>query len=253
MKREVRKMKAKTAYSRRLTEAEKERIIKQFLPFIKYTAQRLAWRLPPSLDVEDLQSAGIMGLLDALQRYREGVAKLGTFVEARIRGAMLDELRSVNWIPKSMQKKIKELKEAYASLENELGRPPEPEEVAEKLGITLDDYYKVAQSANMEFSYRYGPTAHRGGGSGEEKGDSTDSIPDPNYKPVSQVIEESMMKELLATHIENLPEKEKYVLALYYWEEMTMKEISQVLGLTEGRISQLHNQALLRLKVKLDL
>jgi RNA polymerase sigma factor for flagellar operon FliA len=238
-------------YKRELGEEEKEKIIRDFLPFIKYTAYRLAWRLPPQLSVEDLISAGIVGLLEALQRYKEGVARLSTFVESRIRGAMLDELRSQSWIPKSMKEKISAVKKAYLELESKLGRPPEAEEVAKKLGISVDEYYKILQSANMEVVLNFESFKEKN--RNEEGMDLLEYICDPDAKTPLSVLEESQIKEAIAKVIEELPEKEKLVLSLYYWEEMTMKEIGKVLNITESRVSQLHNQALLRLKAKLNL
>jgi RNA polymerase sigma factor for flagellar operon FliA len=237
-------------YRRELSEEEKEKIIKEFLPFIKYTAYRLSWRLPPQLSVEDLVSAGIVGLLDALQRYEEGIAKLSTFAESRIRGAMLDELRSQNWIPKSMKEKINLIKKAYLELESKLGRSPDAEEVAEKLKISLDEYYKILQGANTQVLLRFEDFKER---SKDEDLDLAEYLSAPQAKTPLSILEESNMKESIAKVIDGLPEKEKLVLSLYYWEEMTMKEIGKVLNITEGRVSQLHNQALLRIKLKLNL
>lgn len=238
-----------SGYGRELSEEEKEDLIKGFLPFIKYTAYRLSWRLPPELSVDDLISAGIVGLLDALQRYKEGVAKLSTFVESRIRGAMLDELRSVDWIPKSMRERIKSVKRVYLELEGKLGRSPEPEEVAERLDMSLDEYYEILRSASVQMSLRFEDLDKCGEG---EDLDITECVADPSDRTPLNILEESTMRENLARLIDGLPEKERLVLSLYYWEEMTMKEIGRILGITEGRVSQLHNQALLRLKVKLE-
>lgn len=237
-------------YRRELSEEEKERIIKEFLPFIRYTAYRLSWRLPPQLSVEDLIGAGLVGLLDALQRYEEGIAKLRTFAESRIRGAMLDEIRSQNWIPKSMKEKINLVKKAYLELESKLGRSPDAEEVAEKLGISLDEYYKILQSANTQVLMRFEDVKER---NKDEDLDLTEFVPYSQAQTPLSIMEENNMKESIAQVIEGLPEKEKLVLSLYYWEEMTMKEIGKVLNITEGRVSQLHNQALLRLRLKLNL
>jgi len=231
------------------SEEEKERIVKDFLPFIKYTAYRLAWRLPPQLTVEDLMSVGIVGLLDALSRYREEEGKINTFVEYRIKGAMLDELRAQDWIPKSMKKKIATVEKAYLELEGEIGRLPEPDEVAERLNITLDEYYKILQGAHSGITLRF--EEFRRNMAAESGIDLEESIPDPNAKTPLEICEDNRKKELLADLIDKLPEKEKIILSLYYWEEMTMKEIGKVLNLTEGRICQLHNQALIRLKAKL--
>ncbi len=235
-----------------MSEEDKERIIKDFLPFIKYTAYRMSWRLPPQLTVDDLISVGVMGLLDALKRYNEGMGKINTFVEFRIKGAMLDELRSAGWIPKSMEKKINAIKKAHARLEKELGRLPEDEEIADALKITLDEYYKILQNARSAVAMRledFGDKMH----DDNDGLDVMESIPAPDAKTPLMIYEENYRKEALARSIAALPENEKLILSLYYWEEMTMKEIGKVLNLTEGRVSQLHNQALIRLKTKVEL
>jgi RNA polymerase sigma factor for flagellar operon FliA len=237
-------------YMEKLNEEEKEQIINGSLPFIKYTASRLAWRLPPQLTVQDLISVGVMGLLDALGRFKDNGVKLNTFVEHRIRGAMLDELRANDWLPKSVKKKIDTVKAVCRTMEKELGRSPDGEEVAERLKIPLDEYYHILQSANAQVSVRFEDF----GDKTEDHGvDVTECIPDPDAKTPLEICEDNTRKEAIAHLIETLPEKEKMILSLYYWDEMTMKEIGKALNLTEGRVSQLHNQALLRLKVQIDL
>jgi len=236
-------------YATELNEEEKEKIIKDLLPFIKYTAYRLAWRLPPQLTVDDLISVGIIGLLDALQRYNKGRVKLNTFAQFRIKGAMLDELRAHNWIPKSMKKKIDSIKNAHLKLEKELGRLPEDEEVTRSLGMTPDEYYRILQIANAQVALRFEDFSEKY----EENGlDVTECIPDHNAKSPLEILEDNMKKDVLAGLINELPEKEKLILSLYYWDEMTMKEIAKVLKLTEGRVCQLHSQALIRLKARLN-
>jgi len=233
-----------------VSDEDRERIIKEFLPFIKYTALRLSWRLPPHLTTDDLISVGVMGLLDALNRYREEEARLNTFVEHRIRGAMLDELRSHDSIPRSMKNKINSIKKAYLEVEKKLGRPPEAEEVAETLEITLDEYYGILQNARNGVTLRlddFGERIHD-----EDGMDVTECIPDPDARTPLDIYEENDKRRMLAQLISELPEKEKLILSLYYWDEMTMKEIGRVLKLTEGRVCQLHAQALMRLKAKIE-
>lgn len=239
-----------TEYKVEMSEAEKEKIINDSLPFIKYTAYRLAHRLPPQLAVNDLISVGIVGLLDALQRYTEGRVKLNTFVEYRIKGAMLDELRSHDWMPRSLKTKIGQIRKAHRELEQDLGRMPHEDEIAERLEITLDEYYKTVQDASNAVVFSFEDFRDRM--YEESDMDVTECIPDPNTKNPLELLEEGNSKEALAHLIEGLPEKEKLVLSLYYWEEMTMKEIGKVLHLTEGRVCQLHNQALIRLKAQIN-
>jgi RNA polymerase sigma factor for flagellar operon FliA len=229
-----------------MSEQEKEKVINDCLPFIKYTAYRLSHRLPPQLTVQDLISVGIMGLLDALRRYTEGRVKLNTFVEYRIKGAMLDELRSQDWVPRSLKTKIGQIKKAHRDLEQDLGRMPSEEEIAEKLSITLDEYYRTTQSASNSVVYSFEDFRDRMSEDGDM--DVAECIPDRETKSPLEQLEESSAKEALAQFIAQLPEKEKLLLSLYYWEELTMKEIGRIMHLTEGRVCQLHSQALVRLK-----
>ncbi len=233
-----------------LTEQEKEKIINDSLPFIKYTAYRLAHRLPPQLSVNDLVSVGIVGLLDALQRYKEGRVKMNTFVEYRIKGAMLDELRSHDWLPRSLKTKIGQIRKAHRELEQDLGRMPYEEEIAERLEMTLDEYYRTVQSASNAVVFSFEDFRDKMNDEGDM--DVTECIPDRDAKSPLELLEENNAKEALAHLIERLPEKEKIILSLYYWDELTMKEIGKVLNLTEGRVCQLHNQAMIRLKSLMD-
>ena len=236
-------------YKPAFIEEEKEAIIKEFLPYIKYTASRLLWRIPPQLTIDDLISAGLMGLLDALEKFEHGRVKLKTYAEFRIKGSMLDELRAMDWVPRSVKKKICDIKNAHSRLEKELGRAAEDEEIAALLDISLDEYYAVLQGANGAVSLRFEDL--------EEGGDTEgmnilECIPDQNARTPLALLEQENQKKLLAQHINVLPEKEKLLLSLYYWEELTMKEIGKIMKLTEGRVCQLHTQALIRLKAKIS-
>jgi RNA polymerase sigma factor for flagellar operon FliA len=243
-------MKDYNGRKKELTEDEKEKIINDSLPFIKYTAYRLSQRLPPQLSVNDLISVGIVGLLDALQRYTEGRVKLSTFVEHRIKGAMLDELRSQDWVPRSLKAKIAQIRKAHRELEHELGRMPYEEEIANRVSMPLDEYYRVIQSASNAVVFSFEDFRDRAHEDGDL--DVTECIPDRNAKSPLQHLEEESAKEALAQVIGQLPEKEKLLLSLYYWEELTMKEIGKVMNLTEGRVCQLHNQALIRIKAQMN-
>ncbi len=233
------------------TEEEKEQIIKEFLPFIKYTASRLAWRLPPQMTVDDLVSSGLIGLMDALGKFEAGRVKLKTYAEFRIRGAMLDELRAVDWVPRSLKKKINAVKTAHGKLEKELGRCPDDEEVAEALQLSLDEYYKTLGDANGAVSFRF-EDFDANNGSSEDGLNIMECIPDAGAPSPLSMLETNEQKEMMARLIDELPEKEKLLLSLYYWEELTMKEIGRIMKLTEGRVCQIHTQALIRLKAKLD-
>lgn len=233
-----------------LTDEKRERIIKDFLPYIKYTAQRLSWRLPPQLTSDDLVSAGVVGLLDALSRYKNNGTPLMPFVELRIKGAMLDEIRAQDNASRSLRKKIKAIKETHNELERELGRLPQDEEIAETLHIPLDEYYRILQRANSRITLHLEDFSERG--QSDDYLDITECIPDKNALTPLQIYESKDLRERIAELIMGLPEKERLVLSLYYWEELTMKEIGKVLDITEGRVCQIHNQALMRLRAKME-
>ncbi len=230
-----------------LNEQEKEKIIDEAMPFIKYTAHRLAHRLPPQLSVQDLISVGVIGLLDSLQRYTEGRVKIKTFTEYRIKGAMLDELRSQDWVPRSLKDKIAKIRRAHRELEQDLGRPPDEETVAARLHLSLDEYYRILQSASNAVVFSFEDFRDRG----QEEGDMdvTECIPDPAMKTPLELLEENSTRQVLAELIGRLPEKEKLILSLYYWEELTLKEIGKIVSLSEGRVCQILNQSMIRLRV----
>jgi RNA polymerase sigma factor FliA len=235
-------------YNVKISSQEREEIIKEFLPVVRYTAYRLSWRLPPQISVDDLISVGLNGLIEALERFEKGKVKLKTYAQYRIRGAMLDELRAVEWIPRSRKKKINTLKEVHHRLEKELKRMPEDEEVAAALQISLDEYYQILEESKNGAPFKFEDFEAL-----SEKQDINlmDNIEDPNGKDPLSLLEELDQKKMVAQVIDELPEKEKMVLSLYYWEELTMKEVGAVLNLTESRVCQLHNQALVRLKSKI--
>lgn len=233
-----------------LSEEEKEKIINDSLPFIKYTAYRLSHRLPPQLSVNDLISVGIVGLLDALKRYTEGRVKLNTFTEYRIKGAMLDELRAHDWIPRSLKQKIGLIKKAQLRLQESLGRLPSEQEVADSQGMTLDEYYRTLESAANAVVFSFEDL--RGPSWQEGDLDVMECIPDAAAKNPLEQYEEISMRDALSELIEHLPKKEQFVLSLYYWEELTMKEIGKALQISESRVCQLHTQALLRLKTQMS-
>lgn len=233
-------------FLKKYTTDKKEEVIKDFLPYIKYTATRLSWRLPPSLSEDDLISAGITGLLDALERYDDSIAKISTYVEYRIKGAMLDLIDSSQFLPKHVNKKIYEIKKVVEELEKKLSRTPEDYEIAESAGMTLDEYYEIIAESNKSKWFFFNMLDRNG----EEK-TALNFIPDKEEYEPDKIYEKKELIDLLSKVIENLSEKEKLVLSLYYYEELTMKEIAKVLGVTEGRVSQLHNVALMKIKFKL--
>ena len=227
-----------------------EQVVLDFLPFIRYTARRLSWRLPPAISEEDLVSVGVVGLLDALRRFRAGTVKLKTFAEHRIKGAMLDELRTADMLPRGARDRVNAMKSAHGMLERKLGRLPEDPEVAEALGVPLDEYHKTLRESGAALQIRFedfGPRKDEDG-----FGDLLQNLPDMEGKDPLSLAERREIREQLTKVIAELPEKEQLVLSLYYRDELTMKEIGKAIGLTEGRVCQIHGQALLRCKARFE-
>lgn len=230
-------------------EAERERAIREFAPIVRAMAHRLAFRLPAHLDADDLVSVGVIGLMDALERYdpsRE--AKFKTYAEFRIRGAMLDEIRSMDWVPRSVHERIGLLQKTHVALQKKYGRPPTDEEVAKALNLSLaelDEFLTRSQGAVLLSIQDLG--AQESDGHGILRMLVDRQHPDP----LSTVISENV-REILGKAIEQLPEKERLVLTLYYYEELTMKEIGGLLKVTESRVCQIHAKAVVRLKAKLQ-
>jgi RNA polymerase sigma factor FliA len=214
------------------SEAERERVIREFAPIVKAMAHRLAFRLPAHLDADDLISVGVIGLMDALEKYdpsRE--AKFKTYAEFRIRGAMLDEIRSMDWVPRSVHERIGLLQKTHMELQKKHGRPPTDEEVA-KGAVLLSIQDLGSQEADGHGILRM-------------------LVDRQHPDPLSTVINDNI-REIIGKAIEQLAEKERLVLTLYYYEELTMKEIGGLLKVTESRVCQIHAKAVLRLKAKLQ-
>ena len=229
------------------TAADRERLILAYAPTIKYVAQRLASRLPASIALDDLIQAGVIGLIDAIAKYdpsRENTFK--TYAEFRIQGAMLDAVRSLDWAPRSVRQKERALAQAYATLERTHGRPGRDEEVAVLLGIDLEELDAwLTQVRGVSLVSLESP------GMGMPDGEPLtllDLIPTDADQGPAQRVQAQQHTALLAEAIDALPQQEKEVIALYYREELTMKEIGQVLDVTESRVSQIHTKAILHLR-----
>ncbi|HWR89889.1 MAG TPA: FliA/WhiG family RNA polymerase sigma factor [Dissulfurispiraceae bacterium] len=234
----------------KVSEQQKEQIIEQFLPRVKYYANKYAFSLPAELSVEDLVSAGIIGLLEACERYDPAMkTTLSTFADFRIRGAIIDEIRSMQWASKDARKKLEYVRNAYTELEKTFSRSVTDEEVAQKLNITLDELHKTLSTANTMNMMNLEDL-----GIGKE-GETLDILECISADNARDVIEELNLKELktaLGHAIDRLPEKERLVLTLYYYEELTMREIGKVLNISESRVCQLHGKGLMKLKGKLE-
>ncbi|GAB4361724.1 MAG: FliA/WhiG family RNA polymerase sigma factor [Deltaproteobacteria bacterium] len=228
---------------------DREAVVREFLPGIKYHASMLKLRLPPHVELDDLVSSGVVGLLDALEKFdgSRGI-KFKTYADFRIRGSMLDYLREMDWFPRSARRNAARLQNAYARLEALLGRPPSEEEVADDLGISVENLRR-------QLSIYTGLTVF----SMDLPQDEEDSIGTCIQKILAEAAQNEAredellrdLKEILGKAIDMLPERERHLIALYYYEELTMKEIGAIFGLGEPRVCQLHAQAVLRLRGKL--
>ena len=227
----------------------RNQIIAEYLPYVNRIVNRIATHLPPTVEVDDLINVGIIGLIQAIERYdpaRDN--KFMTYAVFRIKGAVLSELRSRDFLGRTTRKKIRNLEKAYLKLEQKLGREAKDEEVALEMNMDLDQFYQVKRMSSISFvSFEEIGYATR-----DEKENFLNIL--LNEGDVEDALSMTTIKEIknnLADHIERLPEKEKLVISMYYSDEMTMKEIGQVLDITESRVSQIHSQAILRLRSKL--
>ena len=232
-------------YNNRIVWTEEN--IERYLPLVKRIAGRIAISLPPHIDEEDLLGYGVFGLLDALKRFdpSRGV-KFETYANLRIRGAMIDGLRSMDWVPHSARQKVKQVYQHITQLESNLGRTPIMEEIAQHLNISVEELNTVLlQEQYMTLVSLEDVNA---ADNVENNISPLDLIIDPNSQELFNQIEKEEQKQILMEAIEKLSEKEKMVIALYYREELTLKEIAAVMRLSESRISQIHSQAILRLR-----
>lgn len=231
---------------------DKEQLILEYAPTIKYIAQRLAMRLPESVELDDLINAGVIGLMDAIEKYdpsRDNTFK--TYAEFRIRGAMLDDLRDLDWVPRSVRQKETALERAYETLEHRLGRPAHDVEVAEFLGLELADLQEwLSQVRGVSLLSLEAPGLRDSDGGSVNLLDVITSATDNDP---AQAIQEQHLQAFLAEAIDELSHQEKVVISLYYYEELTMKEIGKVLEITESRVSQIHTKVLLNLRAKMKM
>jgi len=220
----------------------RERLLVKYVPLVKYVAGKMMAGLPSTVDYNDLVSAGAIGLIGALDRYDPNFGvKFETFVLPRIRGAILDELRKLDWAPRSLRSKARRLEKTIVQLEKELGRAVTDTEVAGRLQMTSDDFVSFAREVNSTSIISLD-------GAGAEEQDQVTSMYDVLENPLAENplrdLENDEIKKLLIRSIEKLPEQEKIVMALYYYEELTLREIGQVLIITESRVSQIHSKAI---------
>ena len=235
-----------SALSEPIAEAERERLILEHLPQVRLIARRIQERLPESISLEDLISTGVIGLISAIDHFDPAHnVKLKTYAEYKIRGAILDSLRGLDWAPRQKRRRAKQIESAIAAAEQRLKRCPTEDEIAAELEITLDEYHEwLVEIRGLNIGSLEGAT-------GEQGKDLLNYIPDGGENLPSTLLERSELERILTQEIDGIPEMERTVLSLYYKEELTLREIAQVVNLHESRISQLKTQAILRLRTRL--
>jgi RNA polymerase sigma factor for flagellar operon FliA len=223
-----------------------------YSPLVKYVAGRMGSGLPAHVEEADLISYGLVGLISAIERYEpEREIKFETYAIPRIRGAIIDELRALDWVPRSVRARAREIEKANVKLEHRLQRAPTDEEIAEELGIELDEF----QESLIQISNSTIAALDELWTVSDSSGDQVsllDTLHDPSAPDPAKVMDATDLKDRVADAIARLPEREKLVIALYYYENLTLREIGEVLGVTESRISQLHTKAVLRLRARMQ-
>ncbi|HWQ43410.1 MAG TPA: FliA/WhiG family RNA polymerase sigma factor [Desulfosporosinus sp.] len=229
----------------------KQEHIEKYLPLVKRIAGRLAMSLPPHVAEDDIIGYGVFGLLDALERFEAARGfKFETYASIRIRGSMIDGLRTMDWVPHSARQKVKRVQDGFVELEYRLGRAATVQEVADLLKVEVREIEGVLAQAQMLTITSFDETTIDG--EGDSSGTPLNLLIDADAQEAFQAVEKDDQKRILAVAVDKLPDKEKLVVALYYQEEMTLKEIAAILKLSESRISQLHSQAVLRLRGRLS-
>lgn len=230
--------------------ALRDAIIKQYAPLVKYVAGKVSVGMPASVDFDDLVGFGVFGLMDAIEKFDpEKHVKFKTYAVTRIRGAIFDELRSIDWVPRSVRQKTREVDSAVQRLESSLGRSATDEEVAREMDMELEEYNQVLLKISGTSMLSLNDVWFAG--DDNDKISIADSIESPSSLRPDSIAEREEIKRVIVNAINELPEKEKKVLVLYYYEDLTLKEIGKVLEVTESRISQLHTKAISRLRSKL--
>jgi len=232
--------------------ALRDRLILTYAPLVKYVAGRLGSGLPAHVDEGDLVSYGLLGLIGAIERYDpDRDVKFETYALARIKGSIIDELRALDWVPRSVRARARDIERAIAELERKLHRAPTDEEISEKLGVSVDELDEsltdISRSSIGALDELWTVSS-----SGGDQIALIDTIEDTEAPDPQGLLSQTEMKEAIGEAIARLPEREKLVVTLYYYEELTLREIGEVLGVTESRVSQLHTKAILRLKARLS-
>lgn len=224
---------------------EKEDLIRQYLPLVKKVVHRLSGRLPKDVDIREMLNSGIIGLVDALEKYDpKHETNFSTYAQFRIRGAILDSFRSQDWLPRSLRFKSHKLEIAYQRIEQKLGRPATDEEVSRELNMPVEDLQKLLGEVGSIVMLSF---EELGFGHGEERFQAEDVVASKGQDPLGRLLSTEKIS-LIARALDRLPEKERLVISLYFYEELNLKEIGEILGVTESRASQIRSRALIRLK-----
>src|SRR6185295_11578412 len=228
----------------------KDDLLKRFAPLVRHVVERVAATLPKNVDHEDLYSAGVLGLLDAYAKFdaRKGV-KFETYAVWRIKGAVLDQLRALDWASRSMRRKARNLDGITRKLDQKLGRAASEEEVARELKMSRDDFYRLLDHVRGAVLVSLDEARTN---DGEDQGTLADHLADPNSIDLESRLEDDQTKRMLLRTIDLLPEQERLVVALYYYEHLTLKEIGRTLGISESRVSQVHTRAMARLRLRIQ-
>ena len=240
-----------TEFRRTSDKAIRDRLILTYAPLVKYVAGRLGSGLPAHVEEEDLVSYGLLGLINAIERYDpDRDVKFETYAITRIKGAIIDELRAMDWVPRSVRARAREIERAIAELEKKMLRAPTDEEIAKRVGITQEELEEslaeISRTSIAALDELWTISS-----SGGDQIALIDTIEDTTGPEPQSALAQTELKEALGEAIARLPEREKLVVTLYYYEELTLREIGEVLGVTESRVSQLHTKAILRLKARL--
>ncbi|WP_457626578.1 sigma-70 family RNA polymerase sigma factor [Persephonella sp.] len=230
----------------KLSNRERNEIIMEFLPKIQYIVQSIKQEnLPPTVTEEDLINTGVLGLIDAINKYdpEKGV-KLSTYAEIRIRGHIIDSLRKLDWVPRNIRQKARHIESAILEVEQKLGREASPEEIAEYLGMDVEEYMKYAEKISNSGLISIDTKV----GVDDDSTTSLWQILSINDDTPDKYVEEEELKRIISDIISKLKERERLVITLYYYEELSMKEIGEILGLTESRISQIHTKTMLKIR-----
>jgi RNA polymerase sigma factor for flagellar operon FliA len=230
----------------------REQLVLAFSPLVKYVAGRMSTGLPAHVEEADLISYGLLGLISAIERFDPGrEIKFETFAMTRIKGSIIDELRSLDWVPRSVRAKAREIERANSKLEHQLHRAPTDQEVADELGMEMEEFQDALTRISNSSVIALDELWTLSDASGDQVS-LLDTIQDPHPVDPANAMDATETKDRLAESIARLPEREKLVIALYYYENLTLREIGEVLGVTESRVSQLHTKAVLRLKSALQ-